>query len=70
MPLKPNVEWVMDFMSDALINGKKIRTLNIIDHYITLAVNDVFAFACLVVISTADNIIAKAIRSYSDNYFP
>lgn len=33
IPLKPNVEWAMDFMSDALINGKKMRTLNIIDHY-------------------------------------
>lgn len=33
IPLKPNVEWAMDFMSDALTNGRKIRTLNIVDQY-------------------------------------
>jgi putative transposase len=27
------VEWAMDFMSDSLANGKKFRTLNIIDQY-------------------------------------
>jgi Integrase core domain. len=26
-------EWAIDFMSDALVNGRKIRTLNTIDHY-------------------------------------
>lgn len=33
IPLKPNQEWAMDFMSDALENGRKIRTLNIVDHF-------------------------------------
>ena len=33
VPLSPNVEWAMDFMSDSLVNGKKFRTLNIIDQY-------------------------------------
>jgi putative transposase len=33
IPLKPNQEWAMDFMSDALDNGRRIRTLNIIDHF-------------------------------------
>ena len=33
VPLKPNVEWAMDFMSDSLTNGRKVRTLNIIDQY-------------------------------------
>ena len=33
IPLKSNEEWAMEFMSDALISGQKIRTLNIIDHY-------------------------------------
>lgn len=32
-PLAPNVEWAMDFMSDSLANGKKFRTLNIIDQF-------------------------------------
>lgn len=28
-----NEEWAMDFMSDTLADGRKIRTLNIIDHF-------------------------------------
>jgi putative transposase len=33
VPLQKNVEWAMDFMSDSLANGRKIRTLNIVDQY-------------------------------------
>jgi putative transposase len=33
VPLEKNQEWAMDFMSDALANGTKIRTLNIIDQF-------------------------------------
>ena len=33
VPLAPNVEWAIDFMSDSLANGRKFRTLNIIDQY-------------------------------------
>lgn len=33
VPMEKNQEWAMDFMSDALANGSKIRTLNIIDQY-------------------------------------
>lgn len=33
IPFCKNEEWAMDFMSDALSDGRKIRTLNIIDHY-------------------------------------
>ena len=33
VPYFPNVEWAMDFMSDSLANGIKIKTLNIIDQY-------------------------------------
>jgi putative transposase len=29
----PNEEWAMDFMSDTLSNGRKFRTLNVVDHY-------------------------------------
>lgn len=32
-PLQPNECWSMDFMSDALANGRRFRTLNIIDDY-------------------------------------
>jgi putative transposase len=33
IPFIQNEEWAMDFMSDALFDGRKIRTLNIVDHY-------------------------------------
>lgn len=33
MPFASNEEWAMDFMSDALFDGRRIRTLNVIDHY-------------------------------------
>lgn len=32
-PLKPNKCWSIDFMSDALITGKKFRTINVIDDF-------------------------------------
>jgi putative transposase len=31
--LKANEEWAMDFMSDALENGRRIRVFNVVDHY-------------------------------------
>jgi len=33
VPTKPNYCWSMDFMSDALDNGRRIRVLNIIDDF-------------------------------------
>lgn len=33
VPSTPNHTWSMDFMSDALSNGRKFRTLNILDDY-------------------------------------
>ena len=33
VPTAPNQVWSMDFMSDALANGRKIRTFNVIDDY-------------------------------------
>jgi putative transposase len=32
-PIKPNICWSMDFMNDSLINGRKIRVLNVIDDF-------------------------------------
>ncbi len=33
IPFASNEEWAMDFMSDALFDGRRIRTLNVIDHF-------------------------------------
>jgi len=33
IPLIRNEEWAIDFMSDALADGRKIRTLNAVDHF-------------------------------------
>jgi putative transposase len=33
LPFVHNQEWAMDFMSDALSDGRKIRTFNVIDHF-------------------------------------
>lgn len=33
VPLTANEEWAMDFMSDALVDGRRFRTLNIIDQF-------------------------------------
>jgi putative transposase len=32
IPFKENDKWIIDFLSDNLINGRRIRTLNIVDH--------------------------------------
>lgn len=33
IPFEKNIEWAIDFMSDALFDGRRIRTLNIVDHF-------------------------------------
>lgn len=40
---RPHQEWAIDFMSDALVNGRKIRTLNMIDHYSRMCLGIVVA---------------------------
>lgn len=33
IPLEANQEWAIDFMSDTLENGRRFRTLNVVDHF-------------------------------------
>ena len=33
VPFEPNIEWAIDFMHDTLVDGRKIRSLNILDPY-------------------------------------
>jgi len=33
VPIAKNVRWSMDFVSDQLSNGRRFRTLNVIDDY-------------------------------------
>lgn len=43
--LNPNEEWAMDFMSDALQDGRRIRVLNIVDHYSRFLITSRIAFS-------------------------
>mgnify|MGYP001550001716 CR=1 FL=1 len=39
LPIGPNITWSMDFMSDALVSGRKYRTFNVIDDFNREALN-------------------------------
>ncbi len=59
VPIKPNQVWSMDFMSDALADGRAIRSLNVIDDYNRegLAVDVDLSMPSLRVIRTLEQII-------------
>lgn len=59
VPPGPNIVWSMDFMSDALANGRSFRTFNVIDDFNRegLAVDVDFSLPSLRVIRSLENII-------------
>lgn len=63
-PIKPNICWSMDFMTDVLANGRRFRTLNIIDDYNreALLIRPVMSLPAQMVIKSIDEI--AGIRGY------
>jgi putative transposase len=61
IPFTRNHEWALDFMSDALYDGRKIRTLNVIDHYNRecMGIKAGFNLPSRVVIQVLEQIIEK-----------
>ena len=66
IPSKKNVTWSMDFMQDALLHGRKFRTLNVIDDFNreALAIEVDFSLPSLRVIRTLERIAAT--RGYPE----
>jgi len=58
-PIQPNLTWSMDFMEDRLENGRKFRTLNIIDDYNReiLAIEVDYSFPSIKVIEIVKQVI-------------
>jgi len=58
-PIKPNLTWSLDFMEDRLENGRKFRTLNIIDDYNreALAIEIGYSFPSISVIEMLTQVI-------------
>lgn len=72
VPLQANIEWAIDFMIDALSNGRRIRTLNIIEQYNRkcLGIHCAHSITAKIVTKTLDNIIqeqGKPQRIRTDN---
>lgn len=65
-PIRPNVRWSMDFVSDAIANGRKFRTLNIVDDCTreALAMEVDYSLPALRVIRALDQIAAE--RGYPE----
>ena len=58
-PVRPNLTWSLDFMEDRLENGRKFRTLNILDDYNreALAIEVDYSFPSLKVIDMVKRVI-------------
>lgn len=61
IPLKANKQWAMDFMSDTLVNGQRIRTLNIIDHFNRkcLAIKVSYSFTHNILLEQLNRVVEK-----------
>lgn len=61
IPLQGNVEWAIDFMSDALAKGTRIRTLNVIEQYNRkcLGIQCAYSITAKAVTKILDNIIQE-----------
>lgn len=61
IPTAKNDEWAIDFMSDVLSNDKKIRTLNVIDHYnrYCIGINVRHNYPAIRVIETMERLIEE-----------
>jgi putative transposase len=71
-PVYPNLTWSMDFMHDALYNGRKFRTFNLIDDYNreALAIEVAYSLSSEMVIGVIQQIIewrGKPLEIRSDN---
>lgn len=66
-PLRANVRWSMDFVSDAIASGRKFRTLNVVDDCTreALAMEVDFSLPALRVIRVLDAICAG--RGYPES---
>jgi putative transposase len=60
-PIKPNVCWSMDFMTDVLETGQRFRTLNVIDDFNRegLLVKAKYSYPSKLVIHSLDKLIAS-----------
>ena len=45
VPVEKNVRWSMDFVSDQLSNGRRFRTLNVVDDYSRVMIGQLVAFS-------------------------
>ncbi len=61
VPSLPNQTWSMDFMSDALLSGRKFRTLNIIDDFNRegLAIEPGFSIGSAVVVKVLQRLVKE-----------
>lgn len=60
-PVRPNERWSMDFVSDVLVDGRRFRTLNVLDMYTreAVAMEVAFSLPAEAVSRALDRVIAE-----------